>query len=323
VLTFGFFMIMLDATIVQVALPRMEEALNTGFDEVLWVINAYTLAYAVLLIPAGRLGDMFGPKRIFIAGLSLFTLASAACGLSQTGGELIAFRVAQAVGGALLTPQTLLTIPTLALDNTSWSFVIPFAVAGAGMGCTIVPTTTAAMRSVQPVMAGAASGFINTVRQIGGALGTAVVGAVLANSVAADLPWQAARLVSQLPTPARAQYLATWQAASHHTQQFGAGQTLGLRPPPGVPQQILYQIEKIYRETFDLAFLTGVRSALWVVVFVIGLRLLISASFRGGRTAAEAPEPAGATRVRAPRPREPSPTNQPANQPLPHVNGMG
>src|SRR5579871_1432559 len=72
VLTFGLFMINLDATIVQVAIPRMEEGLNTGFDQVLWVVNGYTLVFAVLLITAARLGDLFGPKRLFVTGLAIF-----------------------------------------------------------------------------------------------------------------------------------------------------------------------------------------------------------------------------------------------------------
>src|SRR5947209_982238 len=89
VLTLGYFMILVDTTIVNVALPTMEKGLHAGFDQVLWVINAYILVYAVLLITAGRLGDIFGPKRLFLAGLALFTLASAACGLSQDANQLI------------------------------------------------------------------------------------------------------------------------------------------------------------------------------------------------------------------------------------------
>src|SRR5437867_6629102 len=107
VLTTGFFMILLDTTIVNVAIPAMSKGLNAPFDEILWVINGYVLVYAVLLITAGRLGDLFGPKRLFLAGMLVFTLASAACGLAGSPGWLIGARVAQGVGGALLTPQTL------------------------------------------------------------------------------------------------------------------------------------------------------------------------------------------------------------------------
>src|ERR1700726_3949602 len=106
VLTTGFFMILLDTTIVNVAIPAMSAGLNAPLDEILWVLNAYILVYAVLLITAGRLGDLYGQRTLFAIGLAVFTVASALCGISQTSGELIAARVLQGVGGALLTPQT-------------------------------------------------------------------------------------------------------------------------------------------------------------------------------------------------------------------------
>jgi EmrB/QacA subfamily drug resistance transporter len=107
VLCLGFFMILLDTTIVNVAIPNMIDRLHASLDQILWVMNAYILVYAVLLITAGRLGDLYGPKQLFIIGLVVFTLASAACGFAANPGQLIAARVAQGIGGALLTPQTL------------------------------------------------------------------------------------------------------------------------------------------------------------------------------------------------------------------------
>src|SRR6202163_3954847 len=107
VLVTGFFMIMLDTTIVNVAIPAMSAGLHTTLDQILWVLNAYILAYAVLLITAGRLGDMFGAKRLFLVGLHVFTLASIACSLAQSPTLLIVAGVIQGVGGPILTPQTL------------------------------------------------------------------------------------------------------------------------------------------------------------------------------------------------------------------------
>src|SRR6202790_958380 len=107
VLTTGFFMILLDTTIVNVAIPAMSANLNTTFDQILWVLNAYILVYAVLLITAGRLGDLYGQRALFAIGLVIFTVASALCGLSQDANQLIAARVLQGVGGGLLVPQTL------------------------------------------------------------------------------------------------------------------------------------------------------------------------------------------------------------------------
>src|SRR5437667_976735 len=113
VLTTGFFMILLDTTIVNVAIPAMSTGLNTTLDQILWVLNAYILVYAVLLITAGRLGDLYGQRNLFAIGRFVFTVASALCGVSQSPGQLIAARILQGVGGALLTPQTLSILTTI------------------------------------------------------------------------------------------------------------------------------------------------------------------------------------------------------------------
>ncbi|SFF32635.1 drug resistance transporter, EmrB/QacA subfamily [Streptomyces mirabilis] len=106
-LSLGFFMTLLDLTIVNIAIPDMGQDLDASLDEILWVVNAYTLALAVLMITAGRLGDLRGKRNLFLAGVALFTLASLACGLAQNPAQLIAFRAVQGLGAALLMPQTL------------------------------------------------------------------------------------------------------------------------------------------------------------------------------------------------------------------------
>src|SRR5438552_10744532 len=113
VLTSGFFMILLDTTIVNVAIPAMSTGLNMTLDQILWVLNAYILVYAVLLITAGRLGDLYGQRNLFAIGLFIFTVASALCGFAQDPTQLIAARILQGVGGALLTPQTLAILTTI------------------------------------------------------------------------------------------------------------------------------------------------------------------------------------------------------------------
>lgn len=106
----GFFMILVDATIVAVANRDILIQLRTDYDGVIWVTSAYLLAYAVPLLLAGRLGDRFGPKNLYLVGLAVFTGASLWCGLAGSIEWLIVARVVQGVGAALLTPQTLSTI---------------------------------------------------------------------------------------------------------------------------------------------------------------------------------------------------------------------
>ena len=104
----GLFLVSLDATIAVAAFPALREAFaSAGPATLSWVLNAYTIVYAALLAPAGRLTDVWGAPRIFGIGVLIFTVASAACGLATNPGTLIAARALQALGGALLTPASL------------------------------------------------------------------------------------------------------------------------------------------------------------------------------------------------------------------------
>jgi EmrB/QacA subfamily drug resistance transporter len=537
VLTLGYFMILVDTTIVNVALPTMEQNLRAGFDEILWVVNAYILSYAVLLITAGRLGTLFGPKRMFIVGLALFTLASAACGLSQNAGQLILFRLIQGIGAALLTPQTLAILPAifpperrgaafgiltsvaglavvvgptvggwlvtdfswqaifylnipigigaaiaavllvpeirsrrddtqrvtqrvpgayrsaldlpgvalsagglfaliyalvesqryawgpissvgafslgstrwsvlsvysllvygvvllllfiwwetraeqpllplslfgdrnfsvanlvasiigfpfamfivlslflqsvmgfsaihagltliptsiaimvvgpiagrlsdringkymllaglvvaalgvvltayaLSLSVDSWQLVFPLAVTGVGMGFVFAPMTTLAMRDVQPALAGAASGFLFTNRQVGQALGSAVIGSVLANRVASELPIQAAHLASRVPVSYRGRFVAGFERASHESQNFGVSQAHGAVFSSDPAHTVAQQLSTLSHEVFGQAFLNAARPSLAICAGVLLAAAVLGGGLRGGRSA--------------------------------------
>jgi MFS family permease len=103
VLCFGDLMIVLDTTIVNVALPSIRDGLDFSQASLAWVVNAYLLTFGGFLLLGGRLGDLFGHRRLFLIGLSIFTLASLACGLSTTKELLVASRAVQGVGGAIVS----------------------------------------------------------------------------------------------------------------------------------------------------------------------------------------------------------------------------
>jgi EmrB/QacA subfamily drug resistance transporter len=519
VLVTGFFMIMLDTTIVNVAIPAMSAGLKISLDGILWVLNAYILVYAVLLITAGRLGDLYGQRNLFIAGLAIFTLASALCGLSQDENQLIAARVLQGVGGALLVPQTLailtslfpperrgaafgiwagvaglatlagptiggaivtyvdwrwiffvnvpigiaaliatfiivpdlrpgrrhgwdvmgiflatgglfgvvfgliegerfnwgeigsyvVTIPeviglgvvllvlfviwerfqaeplvplslfeernfavanwigasiafgmmslflpiviylqsvrgfsaltagltlapmsltsmlvapfagrmadrvggkyilvtgvfvfaigfgTLTIvagpDSTWLTFLVPAIVAGAGMGMTFAPLTTVAMRNIEPRMAGAASGVLNTTRQVGQAVGSAVVGALLQNRLATTLHDQAVSHASAVPAAFRDQFIAAFGSVASNGFQIGTGEN-GAKLPPGLPPAVAQQLTALFHDVFVSGYIDALKQTLVLPIVVLALTafsaLLIK---RRARQAAPKEEP--------------------------------
>jgi EmrB/QacA subfamily drug resistance transporter len=106
-LSFALFMVMLDNTVVNVALPAIQKDLGIGVSELEWTVTAYALTFAVLLLSGGKLGDMYGRRRIFMIGLVVFTVSSLVCGLSSSAPELIGARAVQGVGSALMMPATL------------------------------------------------------------------------------------------------------------------------------------------------------------------------------------------------------------------------
>ena len=529
VISLGFFMTLLDLTIVNIAIPNMITSLHASFADVLWVVNAYALVLAVLVITGGRLGDLVGPRAMFTAGVAVFTAASAACGLAPSAGWLIAFRAVQGVGAAMLMPQTLAIItmifppdrrgaafgvwgavagaatiagPTLggllitafdwrwifyvnlpigvvvlaltgvivpslrpgrrhrldiagvalasaallaicyglvegqtydwgritsfvsiplilgagvvllgafgvsqwlqqgreplvpfslfrdrtfsvmnfvsgalvigmmgiflpltiylqsvlgfsalkaglamapsslisvfiapaagrltdrlggkyilmsgltlfaagmgwliliARTTSNWPvFLAPLIVAGVGMGCVFAPLATMAMRNVDPRMAGAASGVLNTVRQVGTVIGTAAVGALLQNRLVASWSTEAASRTSALPGPVRAQFVAGFRNAARSGLQVGAGQTgAHVRLPPGSAPGLVQRIELIARAVFTHGYVDAMRATL---VMPLAMMLLAAAScvlIRQRRPAASQ-LPARAAEERAP-----------------------
>ncbi|MEU5644351.1 MFS transporter [Streptomyces milbemycinicus] len=113
IMCIGFFMSLLDGSIVNVAIPTLIDGLDASYDQVLWVIDGYLLVFSVLLITTGRLGDIYGYRRLYVIGIVGFTVASALCGLADSPGRLLAARALQGLAGALLFPQVISSILTI------------------------------------------------------------------------------------------------------------------------------------------------------------------------------------------------------------------
>ena len=128
------FMVVLDVSIVNVALPDIRDDLGMSQSGLAWVLNAYTLAFAGFLLLGGRAADLYGRKRLFLLGVAIFSGASLLGGVAQTGGQLIAARALQGFGGAILSPATLTILTTTFTDARARTRALGIwsAVAGAG-----------------------------------------------------------------------------------------------------------------------------------------------------------------------------------------------
>jgi EmrB/QacA subfamily drug resistance transporter len=539
VVSLGFFMTLLDLTIVNIAIPNMITRLHASLDDILWVINAYALVLAVLLITAGRLGDLLGQRTMFIAGIVVFTAASAACGLAPNAAALIGFRAVQGLGAAMLMPQTLALLtmvfpperrgaafgvwgavagvatiagPTLggllvtafdwryiffvnlpigvvvialavilipdlrtgrrhrldmagvvlasaallaicyglvegqrynwstitsfvsiplvlavgvvllaafllvqrakqageplipfslfrsrnfslmnwvsatvtigmmgiflpftiylqsvlgfsalkaglaiapasvismfvaplagrmsdriggkfilmtglicfavgmgsmaliATPSSAWyDFLVPLIVAGFGMGCTFAPMTTVAMRDVQYQMAGAASGVLNTTRQVGAVIGTAAVGALLQNRLLVSLTSQAKTRTAALPPSAQAHIIAGFQAAARNGVGIGAGQGgSSVTVPAGVPARLLPALARAFQTIFTNGYVEAMRwtMAMPLLILLVGAASCLLVKRTPSRPADLPPVPATGGRDTA-QPAQPTPS---------------
>jgi MFS family permease len=185
---------------------------------------------------AGRLSDRYGGKYILIGGLTLFA----------TGMGLV--------------------IRFASLNATQLTFTIPVMIAGLGLGCTFAPMTTVTMRRVPGQLAGAASGVLNTVRQVGGAIGSAAVGAILQNQLASQLSVQAEAFAFRIPASFRRQFIAGLSSAGS-ALEVGPRRSFSL--PPTVPPQAAQSIRQAAHDAFGTAYLNAMRPALLVPIGVL------------------------------------------------------
>jgi EmrB/QacA subfamily drug resistance transporter len=133
-LSFSLFMIVLDNSVVSLALPSIQGDLKTSLSQLEWIVNAYALVFAVLLLTAGKLADFLGRRSLFLAGLVVFTASSLACGLAPNGSLLVAARAAQGVGAAMMLPSTLSIVTAIfPVRERGMAIGIWAGVSGAGL----------------------------------------------------------------------------------------------------------------------------------------------------------------------------------------------
>jgi EmrB/QacA subfamily drug resistance transporter len=175
-LVLGFFMILVDLTIVIVATPTIIDELHASVNQVVWVSSAYMLAYAVPVLITGRLGDRYGSKYLYLAGLTVFTLASLWCGLSTTIEMLIVARVVQGLGASMITPQTMAIITRI------------FPAAERGKAMSVWGATAGVAMVVGPILGGVLTGWLGWEWIFFVNIPVGIVGFVLAMRLVPKLP---------------------------------------------------------------------------------------------------------------------------------------
>jgi MFS family permease len=212
---------------------------------------------------AGRMTDKFGGKYILMSGLLLF--------------------------GFGMGWLALIATPT-----SSWqSFLAPLLVAGLGMGCVFAPLVTVAMRNVQPQLAGAASGVLNTIRQVGLVIGTATVGALLQNRLLSSMTSQARTRSAALPAPVRGEFISKAQAYASNGLQAGSSQGGFAKLMAGFPHAVQGEVGQLFRAVWGFGYVDAMRDTMLLPVVLLGVGAVSCLALRQGKRGAP-PEPTAA-----------------------------
>jgi MFS family permease len=210
---------------------------------------------------AGRLTDRIGGKYILMTGLTLF--------------------------GAGMGWTALIASPS----STWYDFLPALIVAGFGMGCTFAPLVTTAMRNIDPRMAGAASGVLNTVRQVGLVIGTAAVGALLQNRLVSSLTSQATTRTAALPAQVRGPFIAAIHNSASGGISVGAGQNGGVKLPAGLPAQLVAEVTRIGHAIFTYGYVDAMRWTMLLPVVLLAVGALSCLAIRSYRSPQEPASP--------------------------------
>jgi len=219
---------------------------------------------SMLVAPlSGRATDRIGGKYILMFGLACF-----AAGMG-------------------------LVVWVASLNAGQSTFTLPLILAGIGLGCTFAPMTTVTMQRVNPQLAGAASGLLNTTRQLGGAFGSAVVGAILQTRLANELVSQAQAQAASLPAPFRLPFVHGFAKAANGVLEVGRGQS-GVALPSGIPPAAAAQVQQVAHDVFAQAFINAMRPSLVVPIAVLLFGAVLTSAITARRTPSAQRQPAPA-----------------------------
>src|SRR6476620_9574213 len=234
VLCLGTLMIVLDTTIVNVALPSIRDDLGFSATSLAWVVNAYLLTFGGFLLLGGRLGDLYGHRRLFLSGIGLFTLASLACGLSTSQESLIVARAVQGVGGAIASAVSLsltMMLFTEAADRAKAMGIFGFVASGGG--------------SIGVLLGGVLTDVLDWhwIFLVNVPIGIAVVVFALKLLPAERIPSSARLDVAGAVTVTLALMLAVYAIVNGNRNGWTSAQTLGLLAVAGVLLAVFLRIE--------------------------------------------------------------------------------
>jgi len=249
-------------------------------------------------VSVGLLG-IFLPLTIYLQSALGFSALKA--GLAMAPSSVVSMfvapvagRMTDRIGGKYILVTGLITfaigmgwLAAIASPTSNWpDFVAPLVVAGFGLGCTFAPLTTTAMRGIQPRLAGAASGMLNTTRQVGSVIGTAAVGALLENRLTASLPAAVRARDAVLPPQARSQLVTGFTKAAQSGAVVGTGHS-SFKLPPGTPPSLVAEIGRIAREAFSYGYVTAMHQTLVMPIALLVVCGLSCLAIKQGKTASQ------------------------------------
>jgi MFS family permease len=248
---------------------------------------------SVLGFSALKAGLVMAPASV----VSMFVAPVAGRTTDKIGGKFIL------MSGLILFGAGMGWLALIANPDSSWLiFVAPLVVAGLGMGCIFAPMVTVALRNIDPRMAGAASGVLNTIRQVGLVIGTATVGALLQNRLVSSISSEASTRSAALPPQVRGRFVHEINNSAKNGIQVGAGQSGGsTHLGPGVPAQIVAEITRIGHEVFTSAFVTAMKQTMLLPVILLAIGALSCLAIKEGKRVPTPAEPAAPAAEQATR----------------------